>query len=528
MMNGTLLWVVLALFPQAEEGEPLEVQVNRTIDLTVKKLFAEQALDGTWGWDDKVHPTGRTALALLALLHAGLPASDPAMTRGIDVLIGELRRRRATLEGGEAAYRSTYETGVTLMLLYALGTDPRFVEEMQPLVDFLARNLDRGQHLHAYPEGTADLSNTQYALLGLRSASLREVRPKRAKAVWADALKGILECHNPDGGFSYRPNEFSTGSMTVAGLAMIQLCQEELKGYGGAAKDLIEAKKAVKAGEKWLEDSFTVRFNVHGRSLTKHYFHYYLYGLERYAVFYGKKLIGGHDWYREGAEYLIRLQNDDGSFGGTEQTCFALLLLRKAALTMPSVRDGRLANPRRDDNPRLEAERRIAPPRADVEFLRNWLVAGPYPGRKMDDDHLQVEHIQEQKAVGIEGRRAGRCNWKKYESPEDQVDLLNAGVADVDTATYAFCWLDSEQEQDVVLHLASDDGIRVILNGELVFEDHHHDGKDDMRVELKLPEGRSRLLLKVENTVYYCHFRARIADLDGKPVPEVQASLKRG
>ena len=526
-MNGIMLGVALALMLQAEEKEPLEVQVNRAIDLAVKKLLSDQAPDGTWGWEDKVHPTGRTALALLALLHAGLPASDPAMQRGLDALMTELGRRRATLEGGAAAYRSTYETGVTLMLLYALGKNPRFVAEMEPLADFLARNLDPATNLFAYPEGAPDLSNTQYALLGLRAASLRGIHPKKVKLVWAEALKGILRCHNADGGFSYKPNEFSTGSMTVAGLAMIRLCQEELKGYGGAAKDLIVARKAVKAAGKWIANNFSVRFNVHGRSLSRHYLYYYLYGLERYAVFYDYKLIGDHDWYREGAEYLIRTQNDDGAFGGTEQTCFALLFLRKASLTMPSARDGRLVDPRRDDNPRLEQAVRIAPFKPGVEALRNWLVAGPYPGDKMEDDHLQLAHIQESKASGAEGRRAGRCNWKKLESPEDQVDLLKAGAADLHTASYAFCWLISDQEREVALHLTSDDGIRVILNGENVFEDHHHDAKHDMRVVLKLPQGRSRLMLKVENTVYYCYFQARISDLHGEPVPGVQASLIR-
>jgi len=512
---------------QAEDGEPLTVQVNRAIDLAAERLFADQSADGSWGADDKVHPTGRTALSLLALLHAGLPASDERVARGIDYLMKELRRRRSTQEGGAAAYRSTYETGVTLMLLYALGKNPTYVNEMQPLVDFLAREFDEGERLWGYPEGARDLSNSQYALLGLRAAALREVRPKQFRQVWAGALEGILRCHRKDGGFAYKPDQFSTASMTVAGLAMIKLCELELKGFGAAGKDLREARAAVLSGQAWLEQSFTVKYNVHGRSLSALHYLYYLYGLERYASFYALDEIAGRDWYREGAEHLIRIQENNGAWGRTEETCFALLFLKKASLTMPSVREGRSDRPRREDNPRLDHRDDLRDPRPQVPSLREWLVAGPYPGLKMDDDHLLVDHIQERKAAAAPKRRAGRGNWREYSSPEDLVDLEKAGAGDVDSASYAFTWLHSERDQEVVLHLDSDDGIRVFLEGELVFEDHHHDPKHGMRVLLEVPEGRSRLLLKLENVGYFCNFRARLTDREGDPPEGLTASLSR-
>jgi len=216
------------------------------MDELVQRLLDDQAADGSWGANDKVHPLGRTGLTLLALLHAGLPQSHPKVKTGIEYLLAELGKRRATLPGGEAAYRSTYETGVILMLLYALGPKPRFVGEMEPLVEFLARNLNTAQGLWAYPEGTTDLSNSQYALLGLKVAALRDVRPRKWKEVWSEALKGILNCHRADGGFSYQPVRMASSSMTVAGLAMVKLCQEELRGYGPAAKDLRDARAAAR------------------------------------------------------------------------------------------------------------------------------------------------------------------------------------------------------------------------------------------------------------------------------------------
>jgi hypothetical protein len=60
--------------------------------------------------------------------------------------------------------------------------------------------------------------------------------------------------------------------------------------------------------------------------------------------------MGKHDWWKEGAEYLLGAQTADGSWPGSEQggrqggdvtsplvnTCFAILFLKKA--TMPLVK----------------------------------------------------------------------------------------------------------------------------------------------------------------------------------------------
>ena len=59
-------------------------------------------------------------------------------------------------------------------------------------------------------------------------------------------------------------------------------------------------------------------------------------------------LAAGHDWYREGAEYLIQAQQESGSWPGTGEndpnahgetelirTCFALLFLKRATQKPP-------------------------------------------------------------------------------------------------------------------------------------------------------------------------------------------------
>ena len=70
----------------------------------------------------------------------------------------------------------------------------------------------------------------------------------------------------------------------------------------------------------------------------------YLYGLERVGALLGWKYIGKHDWYREGAEYLLKAQTAPGGWPAAAksdnpdhedeilQTCFALLFLKRATV----------------------------------------------------------------------------------------------------------------------------------------------------------------------------------------------------
>jgi hypothetical protein len=54
-------------------------------------------------------------------------------------------------------------------------------------------------------------------------------------------------------------------------------------------------------------------------------------------MLYGIKMIGGRDWYAEGALYLVNAQREDGSWLSYGEmpivdTAFALLFLKKAVL----------------------------------------------------------------------------------------------------------------------------------------------------------------------------------------------------
>lgn len=511
---------LLVAFPclaQEEEpsAEPLVLQVNRAITLAVRKVLSEQEASGLWGSWDEVHPTGRTALALLALLHAGLPPSHPDVERGLEALVGRLRALRTT-PGGEPPYRSTYETGTTLLLLYALGPREEWVREMRPLVDHLARTFDRAEKLWGYPEGHRDLSNTQFALLGLRAASLRGVRPKQARRLWSEALEGVLRCHKASGGFAYRPERLPSASMTVAGLAIVEMAEEELRGYGPAARTLREARKAAEAARSWLERNFAVDANVDGRSRSRFNLLYYLWGLERYATIAGVERIAGRDWYRDGAGFLVRLQGDDGGYERLEDTCFALLFLRRAAITMPAEGAALLRDARREDNPRLGAPPRE--PEAGAPKVKRWLVLGPFAFEREEDDGLEEAGPAPQRLRPRKGRRQAGRRWTEVETEDEFTYLDRIGAAPPASVAYAAAAIRSEGERDAILWVDADDGVRLWLGGRLLFEHHHHDLERHLKVPVRLPAGRTPLLVKIENLDYFCRLAVRVTDEDGRAI----------
>ncbi len=98
-------------------------------------------------------------------------------------------------------------------------------------------------------------------------------------------------------------------------------------------------------GLAWLDLNWKIDCNPNHPEKRWHY--YYLYGVERAAVLTNSRALGKHDWYREGAEFLLKAQGGDGKWDDTccpgpiNNTCFALLFLTKATVPVGAVITGR-------------------------------------------------------------------------------------------------------------------------------------------------------------------------------------------
>ncbi len=331
------LCLPLDVFSQEPKNGLTEKQVKDAIDRGKQYLIQQQSDNGSWSALD--HTVGRSGLALMTLINCGMTLEDEPVQRGLKYL------------RGVPDPDLTYEISLHIMALAAAkdGTrDTRRILTLSTkLASLQAKNGDSaGGWSYNFGQGRGvgepDRSNSQFAVLGLREAQHANVPVDRA--VWELIRKYWTDQQSGDGGWNYhgRLNANSTGSMTVAGITTQVIVEQMLRDEPDENPDgspnccgKPEENESLDRGLKWLERSFAVGHNPGGGGGGALY---YLYGLERAGRLSGKRFFGTHDWYREGADFLIRMQSPrDGSWRGQghgEQdevvsSCFALLFLSK-------------------------------------------------------------------------------------------------------------------------------------------------------------------------------------------------------
>jgi hypothetical protein len=317
----------------APPQEPLVDQVRRSIDQGVTFLKSQER-NGRWELETPVMYQGAgTSLALLALLNAGVKPDDAVIQRGLQYL--------RTIEPTK-----TYVVGLQTMA-FAEARQAQDRQRIQRNVKWLLAkaNRDRNGRIHGWHYGGdfgADNSNTQYAVLGLWAGATAGVPIERR--VWEDIREYYLSIQNADGSWNYVPNPGLPGSltMTVAGMCGLVIAGQQLNDKREVTQldgktlncGVYKDDEAIKLAQRWIGDHFRLEYPQHGTF-------YNIYGLERAGRLSGQRFLGEHDWYREGCEYLVRVQDKiDGSWhqrggaGGadgwpTVATSFALIFLSK-------------------------------------------------------------------------------------------------------------------------------------------------------------------------------------------------------
>ncbi|MEE2886154.1 MAG: hypothetical protein VX951_01870 [Planctomycetota bacterium] len=343
---------------------------------------------------NKLPNAGKLALAILTLIKAGVDPQDALVQKAVN----RLRKAKLTrtydlataIMALEAVYAPVGERDALIegRILKPTPRKPTPADKkiLEEWVKTLLGNCDQrvqsaySRRWNYTPAKRFDNSNTQYALLGLYTAMLCgvEVSPTvwfAAANHWLDVqcrpeskpvlLKLVshqeLEAYEREHrkavgsgkerkrktvksgvptkarGWSYvGKGGKPTGSMTAAGITGLVICDSALRqAEKGTRKLRNRIRDAVDCGFAWLARHFSVEHNPNAGN---HWHYYYLYGLERACELNGTAVFQDRRWYSEGAEQLLADQHLDGKWGNLENTCFAILFLKKAA---PPVITGR-------------------------------------------------------------------------------------------------------------------------------------------------------------------------------------------
>jgi predicted esterase len=186
----------------------------------------------------------------------------------------------------------------------------------------------------------------------------------------------------------------------------------------------------------------------------------------------------------------------------------------------------------------------------DPPFLRNWLLAGPFPnpphaGQKaydhtkpcvgFDTDYLAPEGGEAgiKPVVGSEYQKLDKTKvpWLVQASGQDVIDLsyIYRDQTTTNVVAYAYTSVDWPRDEDAVLTLGSVVGAKIWLNGAVVLETLTYTGYDPDATQfpVHLKKGANDLLVKVETGEGGWGFIARLVTKEQAAKIAVAQAMKR-
>ncbi len=139
-------------------------------------------------------------------------------------------------------------------------------------------------------------------------------------------------------------------------------------------------------------------------------------------------------------------------------------------------------------------------------FVRDWMVIGPFPfDEGLDGNHPPERELKmEEVYTGMNST----IGWQKTETgPEGYLNFISlfnqddAAAVDMIGMAYAYTEIASPDDREVTLTLGSNDGAKIWLNGEIIYNVHVGRSAiaDQVFLKIHLKKGTNKILAKVEN-----------------------------
>ncbi len=322
--------LALSALPAAR-ADVTDAEVQQALNKGKEYLIGLQQANGSFGGGAGNRGYGPSCLVFMTLAYMGMHPNRDVMSKALEF---HLNLNPDADMGGKQGYALPIRLmGMSYVHNKLLG-DKRTRVRLKMNEDVLrirtGQTRQGGWRYKLEPQGGWDFSVTQWPILSYRDAALVGIEVPLEPLFKAREL--YFEHQNRDGGYHYQTKDDSYGSMTAAGLASLYIIGDLTEPGSGcpcqggrSRRSHSETDRRIDAALEWIAENFTARENPGkgGRHL------YWLYCVERVGIAAGYKYFGRHNWYKEGAEYLVGAQKPDGSWGNLPDTCFALLFLYK-------------------------------------------------------------------------------------------------------------------------------------------------------------------------------------------------------
>jgi hypothetical protein len=170
-------------------------------------------------------------------------------------------------------------------------------------------------------------------------------------------------------------------------------------------------------------------------------------------------------------------------------------------------------------------------PAAHFGFIRRWLLLGPFDSRGGAGFGRGYPPEKESRPARVyTGKDGVTLRWTSHTTDDRYgiVDLNKAIGKHHGAAAYALAVVESAVERPVQLRAASNNAIKIFLNGKLLFsrEEYHHGMRMDQHVgQGTLRKGKNTILAKVcqnqqtDDWAQAWSFQLRVCDANGQAVP---------